>query len=80
MRRCGPCFAAARPTASSAPTSTSKSPCSPLTGAVIARGKHDAPPAEPYFVTRVVDEVLRGIAVPPPLASGPPESAVSPSS
>src|ERR1700678_3642249 len=34
-----------------------------LTGAVIARGKHDAPPAEPDFPTRVVDEVLRGIAV-----------------
>ncbi len=51
-----------------------------LTGAVIARGKHDAPPAEPDFATRVVDEVLRGIAVPPPLAAGPPESAVSPSS
>jgi AcrR family transcriptional regulator len=33
-----------------------------LTGAVIARGKHDAPPAEPDFATRVVDEVLRGIA------------------
>jgi len=32
-----------------------------LTGAVIARGKHDALPAEPDFVTRVVDEVLRGI-------------------
>ena len=41
-----------------------------LTGAVIARGKHDAPPAEPDFPTRVVDEVLRGIAVPPPLAAG----------
>ena len=33
-----------------------------LTGAVIARGKHDALPAEPDFATRVVDEVLRGIA------------------
>jgi AcrR family transcriptional regulator len=33
-----------------------------LTGAVIARGKHDGPPAEPDFATRVVDEVLRGIA------------------
>ena len=34
-----------------------------LTGAVIARGKHDPEPAEPCFATRVVDEVLRGIAV-----------------
>ena len=34
-----------------------------LTGAVIARGKHDTTPAEPCFATRVVDEVLRGIAV-----------------
>jgi AcrR family transcriptional regulator len=33
-----------------------------LTGAVIARGKHDASPADPGFPTRVVDEVLRGIA------------------
>jgi AcrR family transcriptional regulator len=33
-----------------------------LTGAVIARGKHDPVPAEPCFATRVVDEVLRGIA------------------
>jgi AcrR family transcriptional regulator len=33
-----------------------------LTGAVIARGKHDEPPAEPDFATRVVDEVLRGFA------------------
>jgi AcrR family transcriptional regulator len=41
-----------------------------LTGAVIARGKHDAVPAEPDFATRVVDEVLRGIAVLSPLASG----------
>lgn len=37
-----------------------------LTGAVMARGKHDALPAEPCFATRVVDEVLRGIAVFPP--------------
>jgi AcrR family transcriptional regulator len=51
-----------------------------LTGAVIARGKHDALPPEPDFPTRVVDQILRGIAVPPPLASGPPESAVFPSS
>jgi len=41
-----------------------------LTGAVITRGKHDAPPAEPDFVTRVVDEILRGIAVLSPLAAG----------
>ena len=67
-------------TASSAPTSTSRSPMLLLTGAVMARGKHDATPAAPGFVTRVVDELLQGIAVPPPLASGPPESAVSPSS
>ena len=33
-----------------------------LTGAAIARGKHDARPAEPDFPTRVVDQVLRGIA------------------
>jgi AcrR family transcriptional regulator len=33
-----------------------------LTGAVIARGKHDAPVAAPSFVPRVVDELLRGIA------------------
>ena len=33
-----------------------------LTGAVLARGKHDELPAEPDFATRVVDEVLRGVA------------------
>ena len=33
-----------------------------LTGAVLARGKHDPTPAEPGFATRVVDELLRGIA------------------
>jgi AcrR family transcriptional regulator len=33
-----------------------------LTGAVMARGKHDATPAEPGFAARVVDELLRGIA------------------
>jgi AcrR family transcriptional regulator len=33
-----------------------------LTGAVMARGKHDPTPAEPGFATRVVDELLRGIA------------------
>lgn len=33
-----------------------------LTGAVMARGKHDPGPAEPCFATRVVDELLRGIA------------------
>jgi AcrR family transcriptional regulator len=33
-----------------------------LTGAVLARGKHDATPAEPGFAARVVDELLRGIA------------------
>ena len=32
-----------------------------LTGAVMARGKHDTAPAEPCFATRVVDELLRGI-------------------
>jgi len=32
-----------------------------LTGAVMARGKHDATPAEPGFASRVVDELLRGI-------------------
>jgi AcrR family transcriptional regulator len=33
-----------------------------LTGAVMARGKHDAAPAAPGFAARVVDELLRGIA------------------
>jgi AcrR family transcriptional regulator len=33
-----------------------------LTGAVMARGKHDATPAESGFAARVVDELLRGIA------------------
>jgi len=33
-----------------------------LTGAVLARGKHDAPPADPGFATRLVDELLLGIA------------------
>jgi len=33
-----------------------------LTGAVMARGKHDTTPAAPGFAARVVDEVLRGIA------------------
>jgi AcrR family transcriptional regulator len=33
-----------------------------LTGAVMARGKHDMTPAEPGFAGRVVDELLRGIA------------------
>jgi len=32
-----------------------------LTGAVLARGKHDVTPAEPGFASRVVDELLRGI-------------------
>jgi len=32
-----------------------------LTGAVMARGKHDRTSAEPGFATRVVDELLRGI-------------------
>jgi AcrR family transcriptional regulator len=32
-----------------------------LTGAVMARGKHDPAPAEPCFATRVVDELLKGI-------------------
>jgi AcrR family transcriptional regulator len=41
-----------------------------LTGAVFARGKHESGPAEPCFATRVVDEVLRGFAVFPPLAAG----------
>ena len=34
-----------------------------LTGAVMARGKHDPTPADPGFVDRAVDELLRGIAV-----------------
>ncbi len=33
-----------------------------LTGAVMARGKHDPTPAEPGFAARVVDELLRGFA------------------
>src|ERR1700734_2440147 len=33
-----------------------------LTGAVMIRGKHDAVPAEPCFATRVVDELLLGLA------------------
>lgn len=33
-----------------------------LTGAVMARGKHDAPRADPGFATRVVDELLLGLA------------------
>jgi AcrR family transcriptional regulator len=33
-----------------------------LTGAVMARGKHDATPAGPGFAGRVVDELLAGIA------------------
>ena len=32
-----------------------------LSGAVMAREKHDATPAEPGFARRVVDELLRGI-------------------
>jgi AcrR family transcriptional regulator len=32
-----------------------------LTGAVLARGKHDPTAAEPGFASRVVDELLRGI-------------------
>ena len=32
-----------------------------VTGAVMARGKHDTTPAEPGFASRVVDELLRGI-------------------
>jgi len=32
-----------------------------LTGAVMARGKHDVTPAEPGFAERVVDELIRGI-------------------
>jgi len=34
-----------------------------LTGAVMARGKHDPAPAAPGFVDSAVDELLRGIAV-----------------
>lgn len=34
-----------------------------LTGAVMARGKHDSTPAAPGFVDRAVDQLLRGIAV-----------------
>jgi AcrR family transcriptional regulator len=33
-----------------------------LTGAVMARGKHDATPAEPGFAAKVVDELLHGLA------------------
>jgi AcrR family transcriptional regulator len=33
-----------------------------LTGAVMARGKHEPTPAAPGFVGRAVDELLRGIA------------------
>jgi AcrR family transcriptional regulator len=33
-----------------------------LTGAVMARGKHDSSPAAPGFVGRAVDELLRGIS------------------
>ncbi|HLH84427.1 MAG TPA: TetR/AcrR family transcriptional regulator [Trebonia sp.] len=33
-----------------------------LTGAVMARGRHDTTPAAPGFAARVVDELLRGIA------------------
>ena len=33
-----------------------------LTGAVMARGKHDRTPAAPGFVARAVDELLRGIS------------------
>lgn len=33
-----------------------------LSGAVMARGNHDATPAEPGFAARVVDELLDGIA------------------
>jgi AcrR family transcriptional regulator len=33
-----------------------------LTGAVMARGKHDTPRADPGFATRVVDELLLGLA------------------
>jgi AcrR family transcriptional regulator len=33
-----------------------------LSGAVMARGKHERGPAEPGFTARVVDELLRGIA------------------
>ena len=35
-----------------------------LTGAVMARGKHDRTSAAPGFVERAVDELLRGIGVP----------------
>ena len=35
-----------------------------LTGAVFARGRHDSPPADPAFATRLVDELLLGIALP----------------
>ncbi len=33
-----------------------------LTGAVLARGKHDPAPAAPGFVESAVDQLLRGIA------------------
>jgi AcrR family transcriptional regulator len=35
-----------------------------LTGAVMARGKHDPAPAAPGFVDRAVDQLLQGITVP----------------
>jgi AcrR family transcriptional regulator len=35
-----------------------------LTGAVMARGKHEPTPAEPGFVSSAVDELLHGIATP----------------
>ena len=41
-----------------------------LTGAVMLRGKHDALPAEPCFATRVVDELLLGLAPRPAGALG----------
>jgi AcrR family transcriptional regulator len=35
-----------------------------LTGAVMARGKHDRTPAAPDFVEHAIDELLQGIAAP----------------
>ena len=48
--------------ARSARTPTSRSRCSLLTGAVMARGKLDSPRPTPASPTRVVDELLLGLA------------------
>ncbi len=71
---CAPCCAAASRRASSAPDIDVEVAMLMLTGAVMARGKHDPTPAAPGFVDRAVDELLRGIAVdadPSPPLPGP---------